>query len=223
MKKICRAIQAMSVVASVFFCMCSSSPIAGGNSSQTGNAGIAVASRSLSILGATVPNAHVSIYEQNYSPYLTPSGYCDSTVADDSGRFSFSTVQEGVFNLLVCDVHRGNAGFISRIPVFADSVFTDTIDTLKQPGFISGTAMDTAGTIYALSYIFIDGSPFYTVTRNNGDFLLGPLPKGIYATGLFANFQVSTVRPGELVQMADAKTDTTVVTVFPDSVSTWKW
>jgi hypothetical protein len=223
MKKICRIIQAMSVVASVFFCLCSTSPIAGGNSSQTGNAGIAVVSRSQSIFGETAPNAHVSIYEQNYTPYLTPSGYCDSTVSDDTGRFVFSNVQEGYFNLLVHDVHRGNAGFVSRIPVFADSVFNDTIDTLKQPGFISGNATDTAGRIFALSYVFIQGSPFYTITKNNGDFMLGPLPAGTYATGFFANFQVVNATTGEMAQVPSALTDTVVIAVFPDSVSQWKW
>ncbi len=223
MKQISRIVGVIAAGLSAFLCMCSMSPLAGGNSSQTGNAGITVASCAQSISGATVPDAHVSIYEENFIPYVTPSGFCDSTVADDSGRFVFSPGFYGYYNLLVCDVHHGGAAFVPHIPVFLDSVFADTIDTLKQPGFISGTAIDTAGTIYALSYVFIDGSPFYTVTKNNGDFLLGPLPAGTYATGLCANFVVADITTGAIRQMAAVRTDTSVVTVVPDSVSQWKW
>jgi hypothetical protein len=123
----------------------------------------------------------------------------------------------------VFDGGHGCAAFIPRIPVFIDSLFRDTLDTLKKPGFISGTAKDTAGMTYPLSYIFIDGTPFYTVTKNNGDFLLGPLPEGTYATGLFANFQVANIKTDPIVQMASFRTDTTVITVASDSVSAWHW
>jgi len=223
MNRIPSLIKIIVACLSAFLCVCSSSPLAGGNSSQTGNSGIAVVSRSQSIFGATVPGARVSIYDQGFRPYLTPSGFSDSAVATDSGRFSFSPVAEGHYNLLVVDVRHGGAAFVANIPVFPDSVFADTLDTLRQPGFINGTAADTAGSTYALSYIFIDGSPFYTVTKNNGEFLLGPLPAGTYATGLFANFQITNVKTGEIAQMAGVRTDTTVITVVSDSVSTWHW
>jgi hypothetical protein len=223
MKQIPFFIKVLAIGASAALCLCSMAPVAGGNSSQTGNNGITVSASAKTISGTTARDAHISIYEQNFRPHLTPSGICDSTVADDSGRFAFSIVQEGYFNLLVNDVRRGNAGFVPRIPVFADSVFHDTIDTLKQPGSISGTTTDTAGRTYALSYIFIEGSPFYTVTRNNGDFLLGPLPSGTYTTGFFANFQVVNSVTGQMMQMPSSLTDTVVITVYPDSVSQWKW
>jgi hypothetical protein len=223
MKQIPSFIKVLAVGAIASFCLCSMAPIAGGNSSQTGNNGITVSASLNTISGTTARNARISIYEQNFRPYLTPSGMSDSTVADDSGRFVFSIASEGYFNLFVNDTRRGNASFIARIPVFADSVFSDTIDTLRQPGFISGTAKDTAGTVYALSYIFINGTPFYTVTKNDGGFLLGPLPSGTYATGMFANFQVVDIKTGAIAQMANVTTDTTVITVFPDSVSQWKW
>jgi hypothetical protein len=223
MKQILFFFKVLVIGAITAFCLCTMAPVAGGNSSQTGNNGITVSASVKTISGTTARDAHISIYEQNFRPYLTPSGFCDSTVADDSGRFAFSIVQDGYFNLFVNDVRRGSAGFIARIPVFADSVFSDTIDTLKQPGFVAGTATDTAGRTYALSYLFIDGSPFYTVTKNDGGFLLGPLPAGTYATGLYANFQVIDIKTGAIAQMASATKDTSVITVFPDSISQWKW
>jgi hypothetical protein len=223
MKKLSFIAKVLIAGASLFFCTCSSSPVAGGNSSQTGNAGIVILASTGTVSGRTRPQAQVSIYDSHYMPYLTPSGFCDSTVADDSGRFVFSIAQEGYFNLFVNDLRRGTAGYLPRIPLFADSVFKDTLGVLKQPGFISGNTTDSAGRTYALSYVFIQGSPFYTITRNNGDFQLGPLPSGTYNTGFCANFQVVNSVTGQMVQVASALTDSAVITVFPDSVSHWKW
>ena len=212
--------------AAAFLLRCGVSPLAGGNSSQTGNAGIAVSARNQSIYGKTASGAHVAIFEQNYKPYVTPSGICDSTMADDSGRFSFSAIQAGAYNLVAIDVRHDNlSAFISGIPVYPDSMFNRTIDSLKMQGFISGAAVDTFGAIYPLSYIFIEGTPFYTITKNNGDFLLGPLPPGRYATGMFAKFKVFSAITGtiNLTPMASAITKASEVVVSSDSVSVWRW
>jgi hypothetical protein len=223
MKQIISIAQAIIVGAIALFSMCSTAPLAGGNSSQTGNNGITVSASAKNVSGTTQRGAHISLYEQNYRPYIIPSGFCDSIVADDSGRFNFSIVKEGYYNLLAQSTQNGAAAFVPRIPVFTDSVFSDTVDTLKQPGFLAGNATDTAGRTYALSYIFIDGSPFYTVTKNNGEFLLGPLPAGTYTIGFFANFQVVDKLTGQMVQMASALLDTTVITIVPGGVSAWNW
>ena len=221
MKKILSIIKAMAVGITALFCMCTLAPLAGGNSSQTGNNGIAVASVSQNISGTTRPGARISIYDQNYRAYKTPSGVCDSTIADDSGRFVFSIALEGHYNLLVQDVHRGGTAFIPRIPVFVDSVYRDTVDTLRHPGFIAGVATDTLGRTFALSYVFINGSPFYTVTKNNGDFLLGPLPAGPYKIGITANFQVIDPIKGQLAPLLVTIDDPSVTTVVPDSITPW--
>jgi hypothetical protein len=222
MKKILSIIKVTAVGTIAMFCMCSIGPLAGGNSSQTGNNGIAVASLSQNISGTTRPGARVSIYGQSYLPYVTPPGFCDSTFADDSGRFAFAAVpQQGYVNLLVNDEPRGAAGFIKNIPVFLDSVFADTIETLRHPGLLAGTATDSAGLALALSYVYVPGSPFYTVTKNNGAFLLGPLPEGSYKIGLFANFKVASVNPGQLIPAFTIAADTSSAVVYPDSISTW--
>jgi hypothetical protein len=221
MKKILSIIKAAAVGIIALFCMCSIGPLAGGNSSQTGNNGIAVAALAKTITGTTQPGGRISIYDQNYMPYKTPPGFCDSTVADDSGRFVFPIAPEGYYNLLVQDVHRGGTAFIYRIPVFVDSVFADTIDTLRHPGLLAGTATDSAGLALALSYVYVPGSPFYTVTRNDGQFLLGPLPAGNYTIGLFANFKVAYVNPLQLIPALTIVADTSSAVVYPDSISTW--
>ncbi len=214
-------VQAMLVTLVALLCACSSAPLAGGNSSQTGNAGITVASLSQNISGTTRPGALVFIYGRSYLPYATPPGFRDSTFADDSGRFAFTPDTQGYVNLIVNDELHGTTGFIKNIPVFADSAFTDTIDTLKHPGLLAGIATDSAGSALALSYVYVPGSPFYTVTRNDGQFLLGPLPAGSYTIGLFANFVVANANPDQLIATFTTVADTSSAVVYPDSISTW--
>jgi hypothetical protein len=221
MKQISRIIRVIAAGLSAFLCLCSTPPLAGGNSSQTGNAGITVASVSQSISGTTRPGARVSIYGQSYLPYASPPGFCDSAAADDSGRFAFAAVPQGYVNLLVNDESRSATGFIKNIPAFADSVFADTINTLKHPGLLAGIATDSAGLALALSYVYVSGSPFYTVTKNDGEFLLGPLPAGSYTIGLFANFKVTPANPDQLIATFTTVADTSSAVVYPDSISTW--
>jgi|WetSurMetagenome_2_1015567.scaffolds.fasta_scaffold00148_24 hypothetical protein len=202
------------------FFACSSAPLAGGNSSQTGNNGITVAAASQSVSGATRAGAKLWIYDQEYRPYANPPGFRDSTVASDSGRFAFTLQTQGYYNLLVHD--ESGDGFIRHIPVFTDSVFTDTLDSLSSPGFIAGTASDDGGRILPLGYIFVKGSPFYTVSRNDGWFLLGPLPPGGYYLDIITNFEL--ISRGSITQVASLLIeipDTSVTQVFPDSISQW--
>ena len=205
-------------------CRCSVAPFAsGGNSSQTGNNGIVVAARAQTICGTTHPAARVTVYDQNFMPYRTAPGFCDSAVADSSGRFAISLARDGVFDLLVRDDLQGTSAFIARIPLNATSEFADTVDSLRRPGFLSGRATDTAGRTFAISYVFITGSPFYVVTNNSGDFLLGPLPAGRYSVGFIANFQVIDAEKGQLAPMLVAVEDSSAATIYPGAISQWHW
>lgn len=202
---------------------CSVSTISdAGNSSQTGNNGVIVAARNNLISGTTQPNARIYIFDQEYRPFKNPAGFEDSTIADSTGSFTLVSSREGRINLLVQNELKGTSGFIANIPVYSDSVFADTLDSLCQPGFLKGKAIDSAGGIFALSYAFIKGSPFYTVTNNNGDFLLGPLPAGRFRIGFFANFKVidnkSSMTP-QWAQLLVEVQDTADVIVYPDSIT----
>lgn len=202
---------------------CSVSTITdGGNSSQTGNNGIVVAARNNVISGTTQPNARLYIFDQEYRPFKNPAGFEDSTIADSTGSFTLVSSREGRLNLLVQNELKGTSGFIANIPVYSGSVFADTLDSLCQPGFLKGKAIDSAGGIFALSYVFVKGSPFYTVTNNNGDFLLGPLPAGRFRIGFFANFKVIDNKSGINSQWASLLVevqDTAEVMVYPDSIT----
>jgi hypothetical protein len=219
MKRTFLIVQAVGAAIILVTCMCSVSQLAGGNSSQTGNNGIVVSALSHSVSGFTHPGSRLSIYSDQYRPYQTAPGFCDSAIADDSGRFAFAITPDGYYNLVAHDEASGGMAFVPRIPVFQDTVFADTIDTLRHPGFLQGTATDTAGRIFALSYVFVAGSPFYTVTRNDGTFLLGPLPFGTYAIGVIGNFQVVNAHTGQLAPLLAEVVDTADAVVYPDSIT----
>ncbi len=164
----------------------------------------------------------VHIYNQNYMPhYFRSPGFCDSTFSNDAGKFSFSAIAEGHYNLLVWDSTENKSVFIERIPVFADSSVTVS-DILKRPGFLTGIATDMGGNNLLLSYVYIKGSPFYAVTRNSGEFSLGPLPAGVYKLAFFANY-LSAPGSSTAEPVMTPINETSTVTVYPDSVSHWSW
>jgi hypothetical protein len=195
--------------------------VAGGNSSQTGNAGMVVAAMAGTISGTTAPNAQVSVYAENYRPYASLPGFADSTVANDTGTFALANLPQGYCDLLVHDALNGKSAFVEHIPVFPDSSFTDTVKVLESPGYISGIATDTAGSPLALSYVFAGGSPFYCVANNAGGFLLGPLPAGRYTIGMYANLKVDI--SGAVSPAVFPVNRTGITTVYPDSTTPWHW
>jgi hypothetical protein len=221
MKKNIPIIKAIFLSVLVATALCTVGSLAGGNSSQTGNNGIIVSGSARSISGTTRPGARIRIYTQDYRPYGTSPGFCDSTKADDSGHFAFGSASEGYYNLIVSDDHRGETAFLAHLPIFNDSVFTDTIASLKRPGFVSGVATDSLSRTFALSYVFIVGTPFYAVTRNDGNFTLGPLPAGVYFIGIIGNFQVVNGNGG-LAPLLVESTANSAITVVPDSISIWR-
>jgi hypothetical protein len=165
------------------FCLCSIAPTAGGNSSQTGNNGITVIASAGQLYGKSRNGLKMSAYDINFQPQNRMQGFCDSVSSDDSGRFTFNGLPEGIYNLKIQDTLGDECAFISNIPVFKDSFFIDSTK-LAAPGFVTGAFTDTSGEGIPLSYLFIEGSPFYTVTSNEGKFLLGPIPQGKYLFGI---------------------------------------
>jgi hypothetical protein len=198
----------------VCFCLCSIAPTAG-NSSQTGNNGITVIASAGQIYGKSRNSLKASAYDINFQPQNHMQGFSDSVSSDDSGRFIFGGLPEGVYNLKIQDTLSSECAFISNIPVFKDSFFIDTSTKLAAPGFISGVFLDSTGQGFPLSYVLIKGSPFYTVTGNEGKFLLGPVPHGKYLLKFQINFKNDIT--GALVPTTSMTLGTDSITVMPDS------
>ena len=221
--KITKKLLIIIVVFSTLLCGCSTQNLAGGNSSQTGNNGMTLSAISQTITGTTIPHSYVAVYADSFLPYQDTLGFFDSTIANDSGNFSFTNLSPGYYNVFVENraISRGGMAFVQKIPVFRDSLFADTLDSLAHSGFITGNAVDSLKNPLFLSYIFVKGSPFYTLTKTNGDFLLGPLPAGKYKVGLFADYQ--NIKLGPNVAIAKSVVDTAMAIVYPDSTSVCKF
>jgi hypothetical protein len=200
-------------------CFCSIDQMAG-NSSQTGNNGIMVLSKAGQITGKSDHDLSISVYKDNYLPHNVASGFCDSTVSDDSGYFAFNSIPSGYYNLFAYERVGSKSVFIKRIAVFTDSSSLLN-DSLRKPGFLTGISTDKSGNNLVLSYVFIKGSPFYTVTNNSGKFLLGPLPPNGYTISFYANFK--DAGNGALSPVLDTIKDTGMAVVYPDSISNWNW
>lgn len=200
-------------------CFCSIDQMAG-NSSQTGNSGITVQSYSGQISGKSIPDLSIFIYKDNYLPYSINKGFCDSIISDDSGHFAFTSIPSGYYNLLAREKVGEKSVFIKRIPVFTDSTKL-LYDTLRKPGFLTGISTDKAGNNLVLSYVFVKGSPFYTVTNNSGKFLLGPLPPNSYTLSFYANFIV--IGEGAISPAMVPVKDTSTAVIYSDSISNWNW
>lgn len=216
MKNLLLITKAVTAICIIIQCSCSVMPLAG-NSSQTGNNGLTIVAMKQSICGTTHPNADISIYESNYLPFKSPSSFTISTKANDSGYFEFSNLPVNFYNLLVQDIDKNKMAFMQEIPVTIDSVFTDTIKTMQHTGFLTGIALDTSDAPISLSYIYIKGSPFYVVSKNNGGFLLGPLPSGKHTVRIYTSFKLDT--KNNLVSATEAFYKSNTITIYPDSTT----
>jgi hypothetical protein len=216
MKQLLFITKTFTAICIILHCSCSVSPLAG-NSSQTGNNGLTIVAMKQSICGTTHPNADISIYVSDYLPYKSPSGFSTSTKANDSGYFEISSLPVNSYNLLVQDINENKMAFMKEIPVTLDSVFTDTINTMQHTGFLTGIALNTSDKPILLSYIYIKGSPFYSVTKNNGEFLLGPLPPGNHTVKLHVNFELDT--KDNIVSVTPGIDMSNTVTIYPDSTT----
>ena len=196
----------------------------GGNSSGTGNGAIAYAA-SDRIGGVTKPMAVVALYSQDWLPLPDTGTFSDSSVTDDSGKFAFTNVPHGYYNLIIFAAGEKRAGIFKNIPCQPAVTWADTIDTLKEPGFLRGFAVAQNDTL-ALSYVYVKGTPFHAMTDTRGEFLMGPLPSSGYTFqiyGLFTTNAGGPVKavPNELVQgtlVGGAIVDSAAVTIYPDSI-----
>jgi hypothetical protein len=217
------------LLAEAWACMllsCSPMNIAGGgNSSGTGNGAIARAS-SDRIEGVTGPTSMVLLYSQDWLP-LTDSGtYSDSSVADDSGKFAFANVPHGYYNLLIFTSGGKTSGIFRNIPCQPAISWADTIDTLKEPGFLRGFAVSKSDTL-ALSYVYVKGTPFHAMTDTYGEFLMGALPPSTYTLQIYGLFTTNAGGPVKMVPnitiegtlVGGAIVDSTAITIYPGSIA----
>lgn len=213
-----------AVVSACMLLSCTTVNIAGGNSSGTGNGAIAFAA-SDRIDGVTRPKAKVLLFSQDWMPLMNTGTYSDSSAAGDSGAFTFANIPHGYYNLIIFTAGEKSSGIFKNIPCQPGVTWTDTIDTLKEPGFLRGLAIVQKDTL-ALSYVYVRGTPFHAMTDTHGEFLMGALPPSQYTLQMYGLFTTSPNGPVKAFTIASvtgsldagAITDSLSVTIYPDSI-----
>lgn len=207
--RINKLFRALFPVALSFLVLCQGSNVAG-NSSQTGSGGVTVASVKGVVSGTASSNARVSMYVWDYVVKSNKPVFSDTVYADEAGTFSFETVADSYYNLLVVDT-TGKMGFIRNVPVFKDSVFDTSHIKIEKPGTLKGVAY-LNGRTFARALVRLRGAPFFTIADNNGAFTFDTLPSGP---------QVIQVINDQMVTLNSVIVDSTEIQVVPDSIVVW--
>ncbi|MDD5673505.1 MAG: hypothetical protein PHC61_05040 [Chitinivibrionales bacterium] len=205
---------------------CTMNIAGGGNSSGTGN-GAVVTAASDRITGATKPMAKVRLFSQDWMPVLDTGTFSDSSMADDSGKFVFANIPHGYYNLIVFSADQKSSGIFQNIPCQPAVAWADTIDTLKEPGYLQGFLTSAQNDTLALSYIYVRGTPYYFQTGSNGRiFTMGPLPPARFTMQIYGLYTTNGNHPVQAVQntmtqnsnVGGSINDSVTVTIYPDSI-----
>jgi hypothetical protein len=195
----------LAVIILLFYSNCTDN--VAGNSSETNNGVTIIASNNtIEVNGSTIFKAY--LFTANYNPINRTTGYCDSTLADSTGTFSFH-VGTGHYNVL-CIGKDGNQSFADIL--VSGNNQTDTIyDTLLSTGDCSGKSTIYASTQAAQYYVVIPGSPYKSEIDGSGNFMLSNVAPGQYALSLFSNdLLIPIPTTVETVKIITVKSDTTI-------------
>ena len=131
--------------------------------------------------GAPAANAEISLYPAGYLPGST-GGAPLSTSTDKNGRFEFTQVTAGEYNLLSRAYFKAAA---ESLFLFSDSIsvtraLTLHADTLKASGSVTGTLQLQAGGDPRTTLIWVLGTGILDTVDSQGHFTLA-LPEGNYS------------------------------------------
>ena len=182
-------------------CLCTGSRIAG--TETTNGDELKVTAAADSIKGVGPSGAEVRIFAANYFPY-NDSGFADTVTADQSGAFEFPGLTPGIYNVYSTSITNDLSVFISSIAIAtSDNGLPDTVEaTFDTTGSIAGELVDTLKMPIENAYVFLQGSPFWTMTDNNGAYRLLKVPGGKYALTFIANNRNANWSTGPLTVSA---------------------
>ncbi len=153
---------------------------------KSGNAmvcGTILSPTGLPSAGATpTKNAKVFIVRSDYNPFanMSEDGFTmDSTFSDSQGRYAFSDLPLGQYNITA--VHQGLRSFHGSLNVDGSSDIPSLMDTLCQPGSVSGEVQNAYGSGLSGVNLCIMGTPFHARSISvYGVFTLDSLASGTY-------------------------------------------
>jgi hypothetical protein len=159
-------------LALLVICRCGLNSFSGGTStSENGRvAGIIVNST-----GQPAQIVQVRLLPSDYDPAKDKSAFATDTT-DIDGRYCFSSVDSGMYNIFSIDLTNRTRGLTSGVLVAGDTV-TVAADTLRKPGTIKvvlPNGIDTAN-----GYLYIPGTTNYSLLSNAGSIMLDSVPAGV--------------------------------------------
>ena len=133
----------------------------------------------------------------------------DSVSTDDSGYYSFESLEAGTYNI-EGDYNNGDlVVFITGIEYDSTGKVQEVAtDTLRAPGQISGrvnTGTDDDGGVLC----YIPGTSFLAVTDDSGSFTLSDIPEGIY-TITYRKDKLKTVSDTGIEVLSGEETQVTI-------------
>ncbi|MCJ7526055.1 MAG: carboxypeptidase regulatory-like domain-containing protein [Candidatus Aminicenantes bacterium] len=148
---------------------------------------------------------------------LNRSGNCFAQANTDSeGNFAFTDVPVGTFSLQAYNPLSGLLDSSVGGTVYAGQTAEVTV-ILRGNGAIAGKVLSFAGTPCPQVTVYLNGTPYHTLTDSSGEFLLSDVPVGTYSvmavdttSGLSASAQVQLFSEGQQVRKT---------LVFPNTVT----
>ncbi|MBN1603689.1 MAG: hypothetical protein JW915_18905 [Chitinispirillaceae bacterium] len=178
----------LAILLSFFLFICQincTTNISGGGGSETTN-NITVCIRNNHISGKAAPGAHVEVYCDTFNPVKQILPDSLKIVADSSGRFSFSMIEDGKYNIYsyydsVDTFFR--TLFISTLPVPSDTTVQKTYEQAHSLSIIlkEETKVQYPASLSTVN-LYLKGSPFYINQdlRAESMFAINQIPEGVY-------------------------------------------
>jgi hypothetical protein len=147
--------------------------------SETGNPSKGAAGVLKTLDGLPAANAHVTLLPRDFNPLdlVSKKASPAEAVTDGKGRFQFTQVDSGDYNLEAVDPSTGARAFLKGIAISRDMVELPE-QTLKAPGRVSAELAGASDTIGG--YIYVTGTTLYgKVASASAAVSLDSVPAGI--------------------------------------------
>ena len=130
----------------------------------------------------------VFIYQEAFSPKDTEYYRDTALLSDRVNEWLIPELSESIYHVFVIDSVKGEAVFFRCDNSRSDSMRHQS-KNLAAFGTLSGTVsliFRSGGTEPAVGYnVYIQGSPFVSVTDDHGGYMLSGIPEGEYAVGAY--------------------------------------
>ena len=136
--------------------------------------------------GSAVPNVNVLFIPHGYSPN-SGSSLIDTTITDENGKFNFSTISNGKYNLIF--EKDSLKAFRSNLEIINKAITSSIKDTIKATASISGVAQLLPKHNNREIYVMVLGSNIYSSPIDSiGNFKIDNVAEGEYVLRFMTSY-----------------------------------